>query len=86
MIRRINLLFWLLAVSQFCFAQVTPIPALPNENKSVTLTFDATQGTAGLKDYAGEIYAHTGVITDKSTSTSDWKYVIAPWATNIPKA
>lgn len=71
----------------FCvFAQVSTNPALPNENKSVTITFDATQGTAGLKDYTGDVYAHTGVITDKSTSSTDWKYVIAVWSSNIPKA
>ena len=68
------------------FAQVTTNPALPTDDKPVTITFDATQGTAGLKDYTGDIYAHTGVITDKSTSTSDWKYAIAAWNSNIPKA
>jgi glycosidase len=68
------------------FAQVSTNPALPNENNAATITFDATQGTAGLKDYSGEIYAHTGVITDKSTSTSDWKYVIASWTSNVSKA
>ena len=41
----------------------------------------------GLKDYPGDdVYAHTGVITDKSTSGSDWKYVIAAWGTDLPKA
>jgi glycosidase len=86
MLQRINLFFWLVAFYQLGFAQVTTNPTLPNENKTVTITFDATQGTAGLKDYTGDIYAHTGVITDKSTSSSDWKYVIAAWNSNIPKA
>jgi glycosidase len=86
MFRRFNLLFWLVAAYQLSFSQVTTNPALPNDNKAVTITFDATQGTAGLKDYTGDVYAHTGVITDKSTSTSDWKYVIAAWTSNIPKA
>jgi glycosidase len=86
MTRRIYLLFWTIVFYQFASAQVTSNPALPNENKPVTITFDATQGTAGLKDYPGEIYAHTGVITDKSTSPSDWKYVIAGWSVNTPKA
>jgi len=86
MIRRITILFWLVVFYQFASAQVISNPALPNENKPVTITFDATQGTAGLKDYPGEIYAHTGVITDKSTSPSDWKYVIAGWTINTPKA
>jgi len=67
-------------------AQVSTNPALPLENLPVTVIFDANQGTAGLKDYTGDVYAHTGVITDKSNAPSDWKYVIADWNTNIPKA
>jgi len=86
MFRRINLLFWLVTIYQLSFAQVSTNPALPNDNKAVTITFDATQGTAGLKDYTGDVYAHTGVITDKSTSPSDWKYALANWTTNLPKA
>ena len=78
-------LFFFLMVF-YGFAQVTTNPALPNDNKAVTITFDATQGTAGLKDFTGDVYAHTGVITDKSTSVSDWKYAIASWTTNLSKA
>ncbi|MBC8005045.1 MAG: alpha-amylase, partial [Verrucomicrobia bacterium] len=82
MVRRIYLVFWLLALCQFSIAQVSTSPALPAENKALTITFDATQGTAGLKDFTGDVYVHTGVITDKSTSTSDWKYVIGSWGNN----
>jgi len=86
MLHRINLLLWLLTFCYPGFAQVTSNPALAVEDKPLTITFDAALGDAGLKDYAGDIYAHTGVITDKSTSPTDWKYVIATWSTNIPKA
>ena len=86
MLHRITLLFCLTAFYQLSDAQVTCNPILPTSTKPVTITFDATQGTAGLKDYTGDVYAHTGVITDKSTSISDWKYVIATWTTNLPKA
>lgn len=59
-------------------------PTFPTENKPVTITFDASLGTAGLLDYTGDVYAHTGVITDQSTSNSDWKY--APtWGDNSEK-
>lgn len=68
------------------FGQVTSVPELPTETGIVTLKFDATQGNAGLKDYTGDVYAHIGVITDKSTSNSDWKYVVAGWTVNLPKA
>ena len=68
------------------FAQVTTSPTMPTQSTSVSITFDATQGTGGLKDYSGDVYAHIGVITDKSTSSSDWKYVVAGWGVNVDKA
>lgn len=63
---------------------MSPTFATADDN-NVVLTYDASQGTAGLLGESS-IYAHTGVITDKSTSSSDWKYVIAGWTTNLPKA
>jgi len=83
---RIGLFILSLFLSINNFAQVSSNPALPKDNEAVTITFDATQGTAGLKDYTGDIYVHTGVITNKSTSASDWKYALASWTTNLPKA
>ena len=55
------------------------------ETNNVTLTFNADLGTAGLLNQS-VIYAHTGVITNLSTSSSDWKYVLTNWTTNLPKA
>jgi hypothetical protein len=65
-------------------AQISSDPAFPTESSAVTIIFDATKGTAGLQDFTGDVYAHTGVITDKSTTSSDWKYVKAAWATLDP--
>lgn len=82
-LKSIFILFFLISGS-LLFGQVTTEPALPVVNQEVRILYDATQGTAGLKDYIGDIYAHTGVITDKSTSGSDWKY--APtWGDNSAK-
>ena len=67
-------------------SQITTDPAIAVETQSVTIILDATKGNAGLADYTGDVYAHTGVITDKSSSDSDWKYVIAEWTENIEKA
>ena len=78
----VMLIFTKTGVSQI----VTSSPALPNDLQSVTITYDATKGTAGLKDYSGDVYAHIGVITDKSTSSTDWKYVVAGWGVNVDKA
>jgi len=66
---------------------VTTEPVFPVASGPVVVTFNADKGDMGLKDYTGDdVYAHTGVITDQSTGRSDWKYVIATWTTNIPKA
>ncbi len=66
------------------FSQVITVsPALPTDQNSVEVTFDASLGNAGLIGYTGDMYAHAGVITNLSTSSSDWKYVKAGWAENI---
>ncbi len=65
---------------------ITANPTFPTDQNQVVITFDASLGSAGLAGYTGDVYAHTGVITDKSNSNSDWKYVVAAWSSNIPKA
>ncbi|UOQ70288.1 DUF4961 domain-containing protein [Hymenobacter cellulosilyticus] len=57
---------------------VTTQPTFVRDNEPVTLTFDATQGNGALAGFTGPVYIWTGVITDKSTSNSDWKYVKSP--------
>lgn len=68
-------------------AQVTSTPPLLQEDsKDVVIYFHADQGNQGLMNQpsTAQIYAHTGVITNKSTSASDWKY--APtWGDNNAK-
>jgi 1,4-alpha-glucan branching enzyme len=81
----LSLLLFLSCFSLFSQV-VTTNPVLPTDNKQVVITFDASQGNLGLLNSIGDIYAHTGVITDKSTSSSDWKYVKAGWTTNIAAA
>jgi len=65
---------------------VTTDPEFPAASDSVIIYFDATQGDQGLMNYAGDIYAHSGLITDFSSSSSDWRYVIADWNENTEKA
>ena len=67
-------------------AQVTTNPEFPQQTQAVKIIFDASKGNAGLEGFTGDVYAHTGVITDKSTSSSDWKYVVAAWGVNTQKA
>jgi len=64
---------------------LTWTPPFPRENdaaQTLVITMDATKGNAGLLNHAPtDVYVHIGVITSKSTSSSDWKYVKFTWAT-----
>ena len=51
-----------------------------NSTESVDVFFDVT-GTA-LAGFSGDVYAHTGVLTDKSATNADWKYVKHEWTVN----
>ena len=64
---------------------ITSEPALPYADHALTIYYDATQGTAGLEDYTGDVYAHTGVLTRESSGSSDWKYVKTDWGENTPE-
>ncbi len=84
---RISILtaFLLLLLSGIANAQViTTNPAFPADNSPVELIFNAALGNAGLAGYTGDVYAHTGVITNLSSGTSDWKYVKTNWGVNSP--
>jgi 1,4-alpha-glucan branching enzyme len=54
-------------------------PYFPKATDPVTIYYDASQGTAGLKDCGCTVYIHTGVVTSQSLSSSDWKNVITTW-------
>ncbi|MFO7863637.1 MAG: alpha-amylase family glycosyl hydrolase [Salinivirgaceae bacterium] len=64
---------------------ITSDPLYPVPGEPVTLTFYANNGNGALAGHTGELYAHTGVVTDESSSTSDWKYVVTEWDENIEK-
>ncbi|TGE18290.1 DUF4961 domain-containing protein [Hymenobacter elongatus] len=57
---------------------VTAQPTFFRDTDQVTLTFDAAQGNSALAGFTGPVYIWSGVITDKSMSPSDWKYVKSP--------
>jgi len=81
------ILFLLIVVSSWAQIIVSN-PALITKDYAgeIELIYDATKGTAGLLNYTGTdgVYAHIGVITNLSTSNSDWKH--APtWGDNSAK-
>lgn len=49
-------------------------PVFPSADADLTFTIDLEKGNGALKGI-DDIYVHIGVITDKSTGPSDWKYV-----------
>lgn len=61
---------------------ITTEPAFPQQDLPLTLWFNARFGNGGLLDYTGDVYAHTGVITNLSTGLSDWRYVKSEWGVN----
>jgi 1,4-alpha-glucan branching enzyme len=56
-------------------------PAFPTDNAAVTISMDPALGNRGLFGFNGPVYVHTGVITNLSTSPSNWRYVQTQWAT-----
>ena len=61
-------------------------PQFPNDNSTIVITMDATKGNKGLLGYTGTVYMHFGVITNLSTTNSDWRYVPTTWATTTAPA
>ncbi|MDE6396360.1 MAG: hypothetical protein K2K84_03735, partial [Muribaculaceae bacterium] len=81
----LTLIVTLVAVSFGAVAQIfTTMPEILQESsKNVVLTFhaDSPLGNGGVKGLPSTtpLYVHIGAITDRSTSTSDWKYTNFPW-------
>lgn len=59
-------------------------PVEAKQNEEITVYFNATRGDAKLKDFTGDVYAHTGVLTTESTSNTDWKHD-SKWCDNDEK-
>ena len=70
-------MLWLLSGAPASWAQVTADPVVFTDATPVTLTYDATQGNGALRNYAGDVYIWTGVVTDSPTGTG-WTYVKSP--------
>jgi hypothetical protein len=64
---------------------VSTSPPFPTSDQALTFVFNAQLGSGGLAGYDGDVYAHTGVITENSNSPSDWRYVKTDWGQNTPE-
>src|SRR5579863_7957567 len=67
---------------------LTVTPSFPQDTSSVSIVVDCSKGNQGLLGYlpTSDVYVHVGVITNLSTSNSDWKYVPFTWGTTNPAA
>ncbi|HMP93812.1 MAG TPA: hypothetical protein PKD90_13110, partial [Phnomibacter sp.] len=73
-----RLLVLLLFTCLYNFGQaqlLTWTPEFAADNGSVTITVDANFGNQGLLGHTGNVYIHTGVITNLSATPSSWRYV-----------
>ncbi|HEX5651949.1 MAG TPA: alpha-amylase family glycosyl hydrolase [Chitinophagaceae bacterium] len=63
-------------------------PDFPKDNDNISITVDASKGNLGLQNYSpvSDVYVHTGVITNLSTSPTNWRYVKFNQNFNIPNA
>ena len=75
---------WMAASGQL----LTTSPNFFKDTSTVSIIVDCSKGNQGLFNYAstGDVYVHIGVITDQSTSNSDWKYVKFTWGTTNASA
>ncbi|HSR18294.1 MAG TPA: alpha-amylase family glycosyl hydrolase, partial [Ignavibacteriaceae bacterium] len=77
--KKIFLPLFILFFYHTVFPQVTTVPEFPTENDSIVIFLDTTlPGAEELLNYAGTLYAHTGV----NTSAGNWQHVIGSWGNN----
>ncbi|MBJ6142147.1 alpha-amylase family glycosyl hydrolase [Hymenobacter sp. BT559] len=77
---------WVSAAHAQAVSPVSVSPAFFTDTTPITLTYDATLGNAGLANYTGDVYIYTGVITNLSTSPSNWQHVVNPTGFGTPTA
>jgi 1,4-alpha-glucan branching enzyme len=81
---RILCLLLALGLTSVSSAQLlTTVPSFPKDTTSISFTVDCSKGNQGLFNYANtnDVYVHVGVITNLSSTITDWKYVKFTWAT-----
>ncbi len=86
--RKITYRLFIFLVFQLCVATASAqllsvTPDFPKDNSDITITIDCSKGNLGLQNYSnpGDVYVHTGVITNLSSNSGDWKYVKFAWGT-----
>lgn len=78
-------LYCLLTLSAQSQQSLIMVPDKPSQTDSITIYFNAEQGNQAVKDWKGDIYLHTGVITQKSATNTSWQHVRGEWGKIIPE-
>ena len=78
----ITILIPLLCCSYLSSQILTINPPKPVIDDEITVVFDATLGNAALKDYGGDVYAHTGIIMEDGGESKGWRFVQGEWGTD----
>ena len=63
-------------------AFITTTPSIIDEDTTQDVVITINTAGTSMDGFSGQMYAHTGVLTNKSSNTGDWKYVKANWSTN----
>jgi 1,4-alpha-glucan branching enzyme len=85
--KKVYFLFCAALLSLFSNAQLLIwTPTFAKDNDNTTITVDATKGNRGLLGFSGNVYVHIGVITNLSTSGSNWLYVPFTWGSTTASA
>ncbi len=86
MVKRLLCALSVIMLCMMVSAQVTTKPVFIQKGYKgeIIVTFNPAEGNGGMVG-ATACYAHTGLITNKSTNEGDWKYVVANWRDNSEK-
>lgn len=82
--KKLLLLLWLMAPVSLFSQILTWSPLFPTVEDTITIIYDAAQGNRGLLG-ATEVYAYTGLLTEKSTASNNWLYIKTAWSVHSPE-
>ena len=90
LMRKLWIIILLMIYQKSLVAQL--LSSTPNfiteSSSNVEITVDASKGNKGLLNYSNvsDVYVHIGVITTRSSSPTDWKYVRFTWGSTTGAA
>lgn len=79
-LRRFVFIFCLFFIGKTNGQVVSINPIFANQSDSVEIIFNASLGNGALTGFV-PVYAHTGVITNLSATSTSWRHVVGNWGT-----